>query len=150
VRRADQVAGLFLLAFAVGFTAVGLQYTYWGSTGPGSGFLPVWLGLAMGVLALLLLASATRARAAGAPWLPAGRGLRRLLAVLTTTIVFVALLRVVGMILGTALFLLVLLRVVEGYPWRLSLGVAVGAAVVNYLIFTYWLRVPFPVGVLGF
>ena len=29
-------------------------------------------------------------------------------------------------------------------------GIAVAAAAANYLVFTYWLRVPFPTGVLGF
>jgi hypothetical protein len=29
------------------------------------------------------------------------------------------------------------------------LGVAAAAAAANYLVFTYWLRVPFPTGILG-
>ena len=74
----------------------------------------------------------------------------RLVAVVVATAVFIAVLRVTGMALGTALFLVVLLRAVEGYPWRLALPVAVGAAALNWAVFTYWLQVPFPVGVLGF
>jgi len=31
-----------------------------------------------------------------------------------------------------------------------ELELAVAAGLVNYLVFTYWLRVPFPVSVLGF
>jgi hypothetical protein len=151
VRRADRIAGAALLALAVGFSAGALKYyTYWGPGGPGSGFLPFWLGLAMGALALLLFVGATRAREAGAPWLPAGAGLRRLAVVLAATATFVALLNVVGMILGTALFLATLLRFLEGYGWPVTLGVAAVTAGINYFVFTYWLRVPFPVSVLGF
>jgi len=151
VRRADRIAGAALLALAVGFSAGALKYyTYWGPGGPGSGFLPFWLGLAMGALALLLFVGATRSREAGAPWLPAGAGLRRLAVVLAATAAFVALLNVVGMILGTALFLVTLLRFLEGYGWPVTLGVAAVTAGINYFVFTYWLRVPFPVSVLGF
>ena len=66
------------------------------------------------------------------------------------TIALVALLNVVGMILGTALFLIVLMRWLDRQPWPLTLAVALGTAGVNYLVFTYWLRVPFPVSVFGF
>jgi hypothetical protein len=151
LRRADRIAGAALLALAVGFSAGALKYyTYWGPGGPGSGFLPFWLGLAMGALALLLFVGATRSREAGATWLPAGAGLRRLAVVLAATAAFVALLNVVGMILGTALFLVTLLRFREGYGWPVTLGVAAATAGINYFVFTYWLRVPFPVSVLGF
>jgi len=151
VRRADRIAGAALLAFAVAFSVGALRhYTYWGPGGPGSGFLPFWLGLAMAALALLLFVGATRSGDPGSPWLPAGAGLKRLAAVLAATVVFVALLNVVGMILGTAIFLVALLRFLEGYGWPVTLGVATVTAGINYFVFTHWLRVPFPVSVLGF
>ena len=150
MRRADQVTGLALLALGVSFTAGGLQHTYWGPGGPGAGFLPVWLGVALAALAIMLVVSATRGPDGDGGWLPTGVGLRRLLAVLGVTVAFVALLRVVGMGLGTALFLTVILHFVEGHRFLSSLAIGVGVAVVNYVVFTYWLRVPFPAGVLGF
>ena len=151
MRPADRVAAVALLALSVWFAGVALaRYTYWSPTGPGSGFLPVWLAAAMAVLAVVLLVQAARAPGPGPAWLPDRRGLARLLAVLAATAALIALMHVVGMVLGTALFLLVLLRGLEGYPWRLAVGVAGGTAAVNYLVFTYWLRVPFPTGVLGF
>jgi uncharacterized membrane protein YccC len=54
------------------------------------------------------------------------------------------------MTLGIALFLVVVLRLVEGYGWGAALSIAVGTAVANYLVFTLWLRVPFPEGPFGF
>jgi putative tricarboxylic transport membrane protein len=151
VRRADQIAGAGLLMLGVAFAWAGLRsYTYWGPTGPGSGFLPFWLGLAMAVLAAGLLIGATRARGTGGRWLPEGAGLRRLVTVLGVTVALVAVLKIVGMAVGTVLFLVALLRFVEHLRWRSTLAIAVGTAAVNYLIFTYWLRVPFPLGLLGF
>jgi len=151
VRRADRIAGAVLLALAVAFSAGALKYyTYTGPGGPGSALLPFWLGVLMAVLAAMLLASALRSADPGPQWLPRGDGLRRLLLVLGVTIALVALLKVVGMILGTVLFLIVLLRRLDRIPWPLTLSVAAATAGLNYLVFTYWLRVPLPVGVLGF
>ena len=151
MRRADLIAGAGLLALGLAFSGMALRrYTYWGPTGPGSGFLPFWLGLAMAVLAAGLLVGAWRSRAPGAGWLPEGIGLRRLVVVLGVTAGLVALLKVVGMAVGTVLFLVAILRLVEGIRWTTVLAIAIGAAAFNFLVFTYWLRVPFPVGVLGF
>lgn len=151
MRRADQIAGAGLLLLGVAFSGMALwKYTYWGPTGPGSGFLPFWLGLAMAVLAAGLLLGTRRAREPGARWLPEGAGLRRLVAVLGVTAGLVVVLKIVGMVVGTVLFLVAILRFVERMRWRPTLAIAVGTAAVNYLIFTYWLRVPFPLGVLGF
>ena len=150
MRRADRVAGAALLAVGVAFSAGALKfYSYWGPQGPGPAFLPFWLGAAMAVLAGLLLVGAVRSADAGAEWLPPAAGLKRIGVVLGVTIVFVALLNVVGMILGTALFLIVLLRLLDRNPWPLTLSVAVATAGLIYLIFTFWLKVPFPVSVLG-
>jgi hypothetical protein len=151
VRRADRIAGAVLLVFAVAFSAGALKfYPYSGPGGPGSAFLPFWLGALMAVLAAMLLASALRAPDPGPEWLPRGEGRKRLLLVLGVTIAFVALLKVLGMMLGTALFLVVLLRLLDRSSWLLALSVAALTAGLNYLVFTHWLRVPFPVGVLGF
>jgi hypothetical protein len=150
VGRPDQVAGLLLLLFAVGYGAMAYRaYPYWSPTGPGSGFLPVWLALAMGVLAVLLFAGAVRGGTPGAPWLPSGAGLRRLGIVVVAAVLLVAVLKVVGMLPGSVLFLVGILRFLEGYSWRRTLAVAAGTVVVTYALFVYWLRVPLPVGFLG-
>lgn len=151
MRRADRITGASLLAFALAFSAGALKnHTYWGENGPGPGFLPFWLGAVMAGLASLLLIGAIRSRDPGAAWLPSGDGLRRLGLVLGATIAFVALLPVLGMVVGTALFIALLMRGLERHPWRLTLAVALGVTGFNYLVFTFWLRVPFPLGVLGF
>ena len=151
MRGADRFAGAGLLALGVAFAAGALkQYDYWGPNGPGPAFLPFWLGLAMAVLATALLIGAIRAANADDAWLPRGEGLRRLLLVLGSTTALVLLLDVLGMVVATLLFLLVLFRGIDRQPWTLSVAVAVAIAGLNFLVFTYWLRVPMPVGPLGF
>ncbi len=150
MRLADRVSGLVLLIFGIGFALGAGRYPYWTPTGPGSGFLPFWLGLAMAVLAAMLLVGATRRPDAGHAWLPGGRALMRLVVVVVATVAFVWLLPVLGMPLGTFLFLVGLLRFLEGHTWVATLGVALVTSAVNWLVFMHWLHVPFPIGVLGF
>jgi putative tricarboxylic transport membrane protein len=149
MRRADQVSGALLLVLGAGVAAGARQYPYWTPNGPGSGFLPLWLGLVLAALAVALLVGATRRPDAGPAWLPGGSALVRLVAVLVATALFVWLLPVLGMTLGTCLFLVALLRFL-GHHWVASLAIATATTTVNWLVFTYWLNVPFPTGVLGF
>ena len=149
MRRADAIAGAALLALAVAFSAGALtHYSYWGPNGPGPAFLPFWLGVVMAGLAALLLSGAVRSRDPGAQWLPRGESLKRLALVLSATIGLVALLNVVGMILGTALFLAALIRYLGRHPWWMTITIALAAAGFNWLVFVRWLRVPMPEGML--
>ena len=107
-------------------------------------------GRAGRALALGLVVRATRATDPGPAWLPAGRPLVRIAVVTVATALFIGLMGVVGMALGTVLFLVGVLRFLEGHGWAATLGVAVGTALANWLIFSFWLGVPFPRGVLGF
>jgi putative tricarboxylic transport membrane protein len=151
VRRADRIAGAALLALGVGFSVGALRhYAYWGPNGPGPAFLPFWLGAVMAALAGTLLVGALRSRDAGLAWLPRGDALKRLALVLGATVALVALLNVVGMVVGTALFLIVLVRFLDRHPWPLTLAVAAAVTGVNFLVFRMWLRVPMPASVLGF
>ena len=54
MRSADRVTAALLLAFAVAFSVGALkQYQWWGPGGPGSAFMPFWLGVVMALLALI-------------------------------------------------------------------------------------------------
>ena len=149
MRSADRVTAALLLALSVAFTAGALKYySWWGPGGPGSAFLPFWLGVVMAILALMLLVRSLRNPWPGASWLPRGEGLRDLLVVLGVTAAFIALLDVTGMVIGTALCLAVLISYLGRHPWWMTLGIALAAAGFNWLVFVHWLRVPMPEGML--
>jgi putative tricarboxylic transport membrane protein len=148
VRSADRVTALLLLVFSVAFAAGALkQYSWWGSGGPGSAFLPFWLGLVMICLALGMLVRSLKDPNRGEPWLPRGEGLRDLLVVLGVTTAFVAFLTVTGMVIGTALYLLILVRYLGRHPWWMTIAIALAAAGFNWLVFVHWLHVPMPEGI---
>ena len=145
MRSADRVTAVLLLVFSVAFVAGALKYySWWGPGGPGSAFVPFWLGLLMAALALMFLVRSLRNPSAGEAWLPRGEGLRHLLVVLGVTVVFVASLRLVGMIVGTVLFVAVLAWYLGRHRWWVIAAVALGAASFNWLVFVRWLRVPMP------
>jgi putative tricarboxylic transport membrane protein len=146
VLTADRVTAVLLLVASVAFVAGALkQYSWWGPGGPGSAFLPFWLGLVMAALSLSMLVRRATARG---DWLPRGEGLRDLLVVLGVTVAFVAFLSVTGMVIGTALYLLVLVRYLGRHPWWMTVAIALAAAGFNWLVFVHWLRVPMPEGIL--
>ena len=147
MRNADRVTAALLLAFAVAFSVGAVKnYQWWGSGGPGPAFVPFWLGLVMGLLALTMLIRSLRAPYPGEAWFPRGEGLRDMLVVLVATVAFIALLKVTGMIVGTALYLAFLVRYLGRHRWWVTLAVALAAAAFNWLVFVRWLRVPMPEG----
>ena len=145
MRSADRFTAVLLLALSVAFSAGALKsYAWWGSGGPGPAFLPFWLGVVMGLLSLGLLLKSIKQQQPGDAWLPRGEGLRDMLVVLGATTLFIALLKYVGMILGTAFYLAGLVWYLGRHRWWVTLAVAVAAAGFNWLVFVRWLRVPFP------
>jgi putative tricarboxylic transport membrane protein len=151
VARADRITAAVLLAFSLAFAAGGLKYyPYWSDTGPGSGFLPAWLGGVMAALALLMLLRRPRAADANTAWLPSGEGARRLITLIAASVLYVALLKPLGMIVASALYLAFVMRYFERHAWWLTAAVVLAASAANWLVFVHWLKVPFPLSPLGF
>ena len=147
MRNADRVTAVLLFLVSVAFAAGALkQYQWWGPGGPGSAFLPFWLGLVMALLAIGMFLKTLKRDYPVADWWPKGRGLKDMLVVLAATVVFVALFNVLGMVIGTALFLLFLIWYLGRHRWWVIIAVALAAAFFNWLVFIHWLRVPFPEG----
>ena len=145
MRNTDRITAVLLLIVSAAFAAGALKYyKWWGHDGPGPAFLPFWLGVVMAFLAGLMLFR--RTSQVPVAWLPRDEARTRVLVVLGVTAAFIALLKVLGMVVATALFLVVLVRYLGRHPWRLTIAIALAAAGANWLVFVYWLRVPMPEG----
>jgi putative tricarboxylic transport membrane protein len=149
--RAWQVATVgFLALFA--FTIVeSLQLSLRDALGPGPGFFPFWLGVAGGLLAILLLVQAHRGRAPvpAGPLMPPADARRRVLAVVAALLGATLLLDPLGFRLTLALFCAgVLLALGIRRAWVVAVFALAGGFGVFH-IFYHWLKVPLPIGLLG-
>ncbi|HYH42299.1 MAG TPA: tripartite tricarboxylate transporter TctB family protein [Burkholderiales bacterium] len=131
--------------------------------GPGPGFFPIWYGVALVILSLVVIGSRliriSQARGAdsaskAAPRDGPGEARKRseiyhALAVWVAFAACVALLKVLGFLLALGLLTLFLVALIYRRPWKVALAVAVGISAGFYLVFPLALSVPLPVGVFG-
>ena len=142
-----------LALLGLGWAALAWKLPYMGEFAPGSGFLPLWLSLALAGLAAAHLVRLLRRGAGG----PAGDhppvapgGWRKPLAVLVGLTVAVVAVEVAGFVLSTALFMLYLTRGVERAAWGPSLAMSLATPLGLWLLFHHWLSVPLPRAPWGF
>jgi len=145
-RRGDFWSGLVLAALGAYIVFEASGWTYKGEDGPGPGFFPLWYGGAMVVLSLLLVGG-TVLRPAGAGHAPTWPELRRALTCWGAFVACVALMKVVGFMVAFALLAWFVVAVMARQPQKVALSVAIGGAVIFYLVFDVALDVTLPQGI---
>ena len=124
-------------------------WEYAGPDGPGPGFFPLWYGIALVGLSLLLVA--TSLKGTGAAGKPVGwRDVARALAAWAGFAACVGLLKVLGFLLAFGLFTFFLVAVMYRRSLATAAAVSVGIALSFWLLFPVALNVALPVGKLGF
>ena len=110
---------------------------------PGSGFLPLCAGLALGLLSLVLIMRGWKVREVGKPysW--------RVILALASLFAYSLVLDSLGFIVASFLLVGILLRIGKQRPWWVLVGVSALTAFLSYLIFGVFLSVYFPRGFLG-
>jgi putative tricarboxylic transport membrane protein len=152
MRRGWQVAAWALLAICILFSYEAFQLSLSDTLGPGPGFFPFWLGVLGAVLALALLVQLHLNRVElGAAALEFDRaGVRSVIKVVAALAAGSALLEIVGFRVSMLLLLAYLLFVL-GVRSRLAIAVfAVIGSFGVFHVFFQLLRVPLPMGILGF
>ncbi|WP_165842259.1 tripartite tricarboxylate transporter TctB family protein [Paenibacillus xerothermodurans] len=120
------------------------KYGVWVNKGPGGGFLPFVAGVLTTVLCCVESAKSAKqsgekaAKIQAKQWLP-----------VAATIVMIAVFQVCGMIVTFGLFVIAWLLFFERYPIHRAAFIGVSATAVIYLVFRFFLQVPFPAGYLG-
>jgi putative tricarboxylic transport membrane protein len=152
MRRADQITGIIVLIFSVTVIEGSRRMPPSGTFGPGAGFLPFWLGVAMAILSIILLVNATRApvQASDRAPFPKGRAVVAILETAGALAAFILLLETLGFLVSIALLTAFLLRVVEREGWLTTVMVAVANSAGLYVIFQMLLGVSLPKNILGF
>lgn len=146
--KGDVVSGAVLAALGAYIVSEAWRWDYSTAEGPGPGFFPLWYGIAMVVLSLILMVrsgfSATTGKAAD--W----AGIARALIVWVAFAVCVALIKPLGFLIALALLTLFVVTVMYGQSLKVALAVAIGNAAGFYLIFGLALQLDLPAGPLGF
>lgn len=135
--------GIFIVVEARG-------WEYLGRDGPGPGFFPLWYGIAMVALSLLLVALSFGGRDAESRKAVNWREVASGLFAWAGLALCVGLLKVLGFVLAFGLFVFFLVAILYRRPLRTAAAVAVGMTLGFYLLFPLALSTELPVGVLGF
>jgi len=114
--------------------------------GPRPGYFPFYIGLILCVASLVNAGRALLVRGAdNKPFVEVGQ-LKLVLSVLVPTALFAGLVTWIGIYVSSILFIGFFMRWLGKYPWWKVVGVSLGTAVVIYLVFEKWFKVPLPKG----
>jgi putative tricarboxylic transport membrane protein len=136
---ADFCSGLALGALGAYIVFEASRWEYLGADGPGPGFFPLWYGIAMVALSLLLVIFSFK-ESQTVDWSGAGRAL----ATWAALVVAVAALKLAGFLICFAALTFFVAAVMYRRPPALAATVAVAAAAAFYAVFPLALGVKLP------
>ncbi|KKK36501.1 hypothetical protein WQ57_18985 [Mesobacillus campisalis] len=138
----DRMISVFIILFGGYWAFKGwTEYGFWIDKTPGSGFLPVIIGIATMLLATLGLLKNNP---------PVFRIEKKNFVPVIGALLMVASISVFGMIISILLFLVLWLLIVEKFTIKRASILGLSTTLVIYLIFDMVLKVPFPTGIIGF
>ena len=153
MKRRDIVSGLFWLSIGIGLSVWTLtSYEIGRLTQPGTGYLPLWLGILLILLSLILLVAQIKkspgARQAVPPRARSG-GWKKAVYTILVLIVAAFFFERVGYLLTFFCLIVLLMKGVEPQSWKRILLTALLTSVGVYVVFILLLEVQLPRGFLG-
>ncbi len=118
----------------------------WAEDGPQAGYFPFYIGLLICIPAAVVFARALGDKAGAAKAFVGRKALKQVLWMLVPSIVYVALIKPVGIYVASTVFIGFFMRRLGRYSWPATLAVSVGVSVVFFLLFETWFRLPLPKG----
>ncbi|HEX2228571.1 MAG TPA: tripartite tricarboxylate transporter TctB family protein [Candidatus Binatia bacterium] len=148
----DLLAGVALAALGLYVTFASYDFTYLSDEGPGPGFLPFWLGLAIFTLALCLsVINLGRTPApAGAARRQSWSGEKRALSVWLAVMSMILLSSLLSFTISLMLLTVFIIAFMEGRSLQSAIVVALGLGIGFHLIFVVMLGLSLPTTRLGF
>lgn len=138
--------GILGILISIGSFKVGILYF----NAPGAGLFPLLIGLATIFLsAILFLTSFRKKDESGNGIVGVGVRKKNLLLVLGALIVYALVIEILGFPITTFIFMVLVMRGVEPQRWTTILFIAVLSTLFTYLLFSVWLKVELPKGILG-
>lgn len=141
---------LFLLVFSVGVAIEAYRLDLGDLFAPGPGFMLFGVSSLLGLLSLHLLLKflMTQKLRKINPW--AQRNWRRVISVFITLTIYIFLLEPIGYLLTTFFLLVFLFRSLGSRRWGSILGGAALISFATYQVFSIWLTLHFPKGIIHF
>lgn len=149
MKRLELITAAIFLALSIIVVVNTSNLAYWEEVSPGNRFMPLWVAGVSALLALLLLVEASRRKSPGEVEWPDRPGWVRVVSTLAAIIGFAMIVELLGFVVGTGLFILVVLLGVlrrPVVPSALATAITVG---IIYGVFIAWLSIPLPRGVFG-
>jgi len=115
---------------------------------PGAAVFPLLVGFLLVIGSLSTLWEGLRTSTAEQVELPAGRDRLRLLVLLAALFVYIVALPFLGQLIASALFLILLMRVLSDVGWPRVIVYSLIISATLYFVFVHLLSVPMPRGIL--
>jgi hypothetical protein len=141
--------GVALLLLAIALLVIGDSLRTgigWADDGPKAGYFPFYIGLLLlGASGFIAVSTLLKWRQLTKPFVMREE-FKGVLAVLSPTLVYVAVLAWTGIYLASVLLIAYFMRRHGKYGWRSSAVVSIGVMLVFFLVFERWFLVPLPKG----
>ncbi len=139
---------LLLLAFGAAIIVGARELeTGWGSSGPEAGYFPFRIGLLIVAASGLLIVQ--HALRSGGDRLLGRRAAWNMACFALPLVGLAAAVPILGLYLAAVAYLLVAIGLIGRAGWKISLGVALAAPTLLFLLFEFAFRTPLPKGPLG-
>lgn len=145
IRHTDKVAAVLLVALSAGVFVVSRDFPSGFGGTPGAAFFPRVVAGAIAALAVVQFAQSVASPEARSHTVSTGDVVRFAVPV-GLLAAYVALMPLVGFVVGTVAFLVGLMRYSGVEAYRTSVPLSAGIAVVLHYVFREFLRVPLPEG----
>ncbi len=148
----DQVSSIIGIIIGIFILVSSLNYDFGSLSSPSTGFFPFLLGGLIILLSVIGLVSASYEKLKGVGWDSVIKGMlwKRPFIAFISLLLYVLLVKYLGFIITTVIFMAFLLRVLEHQRWVVVIGMSVLVALVSYGIFEMGLKSQLPAGILGF
>ena len=146
--HANIIAGVAV--FLLGIATTILAWTtlpYSGDFGPGPGFLPLWLGIALSVCSIPVMITDLRNTERSEKLFQPETV--KCVKVLTLIVAVFLILPVLGFSAGLALITGAGMRIMGKRRWLSCVATVIGTAVCIHYLFGQWLSIPLPKGMIG-
>jgi hypothetical protein len=140
-------ACLFALGLVVAYKSWQLG-AGWRDDGPGPGYFPFYIGVLICIASGAVIRGVFAGRSRSRKLFVTYAQLKLVLTVLLPMLGFVVAVQVIGLYVGSALFVAAFMVVIGKYPWPKSTLIALAFAAVAFLMFEVWFKVPLYKGML--